>query len=437
VNDPTDQDSPIDAEDRTDIPEPFARAGQALDDAGIRWVRLRDRGGGTEDDLLILPADLAAARAVLGGAGFHEVRHPGRGSHRAFFGYDEATDGWPKLDVVTRLDFGRWQEWPTGLAEGVVARRERGPDGPRPASDDAFWTLLLHELLDRPGAMPRRADRLRELAASALPDGPGSHVVAGVLPSGWSTDRVIATAAAGDPDALRGLGRALAAGWTRRAPMATRRRRLVARLRRRMDAADPPFIRRGLTVALLGPDGAGKSSLSERLGAGGPLRVRRVYLGLYGGSRRTARGASGARPAGRFRLPGLGTVRRVAAMWRGWLVGAVGVRRGRLVVFDRHPYDARLADGGRGPRRIRRAILGHALPAPDVVIVLDAPAELLFARKPEHPVERIEDQRRRYLALARDLPATAVVDVSGPLDEIARRITAIVWGALAAQGGGR
>jgi thymidylate kinase len=437
VNDPTDQDAPSDTQDDADGLDPFARAGQALDDAAVRWLRLRDRAGGMEDDLLILPVDLAAARLVLAGVGFREVRHPGRGSHRAFFGYDEATDGWPKLDVVTGLDFGRWQEWRTDLAEGVVARRERGSDGARPASDDAFWTLLLHELLDRPGAIPHRADRLRELAASARPDGPGAHVVAGILPPGWSPERVIGTAAAGDQDALAGLGRALAAGWTRRSPVATRWRRFTAKLRRRLDAGDPPFIRRGLTVALLGPDGAGKSTLSERLGTGGPLRVRRVYLGLYGGSRRAALAGSDARPATRFRFPGLGTVRRVGAMWRGWLVGAVGVRRGRLVVFDRHPYDARLGDSGRGLRRIRRAILGHALPAPDVVIVLDAPAELLFARKPEHPVERIDDQRRRYLALARDLPATAVVDVSGPLDDVARRITAIVWGAHAARGGGR
>jgi hypothetical protein len=437
VNDPTDQDAPSHTQDDADGLDPFARAGQALDDAAVRWLRLRNRAGAMEDDLLILPADLAVARSVLARVGFREVRHPGRGSHRAFFGYDAATGGWPKLDVVTGLDFGRWQEWRTDLAEGVVARRERGSDGCRPASDDAFWTLLLHELLDRTGSAPRRAERLRDLAASARPDGPGARVVADVLPSGWSTERVIATAIAGDPAALGGLGRALSAGWTRRSPVVTRRRRLVAKLRRRLDATDPPFIRRGLTVALLGPDGAGKSSLSERLGIGGPMGVRRVYLGLYGGSRRAARAGSDARPATSSRFPGLGTVRRVGAMWRGWLVGAAAVRRGRLVVFDRHPYDARLADGGRGLRRIRRAILGHALPAPDVVIVLDAPAELLFARKPEHPVERIEDQRRRYLALARDLPATAVVDVSGPLDDVVRRITAIVWGAHADRGVGR
>jgi thymidylate kinase len=258
------------------------------------------------------------------------------------------------------------------------------------------------------------------------------------MPRSWSTQRAIAAAADGDVDGLSQLGRALSAAWARRAPLGTRWRRSVTRVWRRLDAMDPPYVRRGLTVALLGPDGAGKSSLSERLGAAGPLRARRVYLGLYGGSRRSSPG--GARDAtgrARRRIPGLGTIRRLAAMWRGWLVGAVAVRRGRLVVFDRHPYDARLADGAEGLGRVRRAVLGRSLPAPDVVFVLDAPAELLVSRKAEHPVERIEAQRRRYLDLARDLPATAVVDVSGPLQGVERRITAIAWGTLVDRGGGR
>jgi hypothetical protein len=428
-------DPPAAADRSADPADPYLRAGHALSAAGVRWLRLRERDG-TEDDLLVHRDDLPTARVALAGAGFHEVRHPGHGSHRALYAYDEPNGSWPKLDIVTSLDFGRWQEWRTTLADGVLERREPRPDGPRPAPDDAFWTLLLHDLLDRPGTGPRHVDRLRELAGSARRDGPMGRAVEVRMPRSWSTERASAAAAAGDAPALAGLGRAMGSAWTRGAPLATRRRRLVAKVLRRLDAADPPLVRRGRTVALLGPDGAGKSSVSERLAAGGPLPVRRVYLGLYGGSRRSAPGGT-TTGRSRRRIPGLGTLRRLAAMWRGWLSGAWNVRRGRLVVFDRHPYDARLGDGGRGPGRLRRAILGRSLPRPDVVIVLDAPADLLVARKAEHPVERIEDQRQRYLALARDLPATAVVDVSGPLEGVARRITAIAWGTLDARKGGR
>lgn len=422
--------APFDSED------PFTRAGRALDGAGVRWCRLRDRGDGIEDDLLVDPDHLGAAHIALGRAGFRERRHPGHGSHVAFFGYDEATDRWPKLDIVSSIDAGRYAEFRTDLAGPCLTRRETGADGPRLAPDDAFWTLLLHELLDRPGTMPRRADRLRDLATGARTDGDGATLLGRVLPAGWTPQQVIALASSDDVEGLARLGRAIARSWARRDALAIARRRFVARLARRFDHLEPPFLRRGLSVALLGPDGAGKSSLAARLGHGGPLATRSVYLGLYGGPRRSlSRGG----PPGRrsVRISGLGTVRRLVAMWRGWLVGWWHVRRGRLAVLDRHPYDARLEGATGMAGRVRRAILGRALPRPDVVIVLDAPAELLYARKPDHPLDRVEDQRRRYLDLARRLPATAVVDVSGPIDRVARRVTAIAWAAGAARPQGR
>ena len=409
--------APASAADRDTLARRFIEATARLDRAGVRWCRLRDRGDGLEDDILIAPGDLPTAIRALAGEGWIAVRHLGHGSHRWLHGYDPVGDRWLRLDVVTRLDHGRWQEWPSGLADGVLARA-RVTDGERvPAPDDAFWTLLLHETLDRPGSEPRRMARLQELAMTASPDGPAAHIVAVVLPRGRRPAEVIELARAGDAAALRDLGSAMSRQLGRRPSV--RLRRLAARALRWLDHRDPPFVRRGRTLALLGPDGAGKSSLAGRIGAGGPFPRRSVYLGLYGGSR----GGRRAR-----RIPGLGLAQRLVAMWRGWLVGWWAVRRGRIVVFDRHPYDARLEGGGGLGSRVRRAVLGHALPAPDAVVVLDAPAALLYARKPEHPLERIETQRRRYLALAGRLDGAVVTDASAPLDVVARRVTSVVWG---------
>jgi thymidylate kinase len=409
----------------TGSPGAYVRASSELDRANVRWLRLRDRGDGDEDDVLVAPEDLPAARRALGVAGFHERPQPGHGTHHAFFAYDPATGAWAKLDVVTRIDLGPFQEWRTSLAEGCLARRIDGPDGARPSADDAFWTLLLHELVDRPFRGIRREANLRLLAPSARVDGDGAMFVRGIT-GAWTPQQIVEMVSDGD-GGLADLARSIRAGLTARSPFAVRIGRLRARIARRLAAMEPPFVRQGLTVALLGPDGAGKSSLAMTVGDGAPMATRSIYLGLYGGPRGARRGGR------RVTVRGLGTVRRLVAMWRGWLIGWWHARRGRLVLFDRHPYDARLGAPARGLARVRRGILARALPAPDLVIVLDAAPELLFGRKPEHPLAQIEEQRKRYLDLAARTKSAVVVDVGGSLEEVTHRVRELVGHALASR----
>jgi thymidylate kinase len=100
--------------------------------------------------------------------------------------------------------------------------------------------------------------------------------------------------------------------------------------------------------------------------------------------------------------------------------------RGRLVVFDRYAHDALLATRGSALRRIGRGTLARSLPAPDLTLVLDAPAEVLAARRPGTSLDVLAQRRRGYLELARR-EGFGVVDATDPPGQMRRRVTARVW----------
>ena len=180
----------------------------------------------------------------------------------------------------------------------------------------------------------------------------------------------------------------------------------------------------GILVCLLAPDGAGKSTLCAGLGAelGAPLWT--VHMGLYGREQRE------------IGVPGLRLAQRVGRQWRRYLRGRKLRRAGWVVVFDRYTYDALLptaAPAGRVSRALRWS-LGHALPAPDLAVVLDAPGEVLHARKPEHTVEHVERQRQAYRELAAQLPCpTEIVDASGEAGDVLRAVATVIERARVAR----
>ena len=197
-------------------------------------------------------------------------------------------------------------------------------------------------------------------------------------------------------------------------PWATTGRRTVVNAWQRLRGA----ARRGsLRVALLGPDGAGKSSLAAELARSLPIPVRRFYGGLY--------------PVGRrqFRLRGLGTAATILRLWRTSARATVAAWLGRLVVFDRYPLDALvlLQDGAGRLHRWRGVLLARSCPRPDLLIVLDAPVEVLHERRQEQAVDVLEVQRHRYADLARATPGTVVVAAATEIDDVRRRVIEVVW----------
>jgi thymidylate kinase len=180
--------------------------------------------------------------------------------------------------------------------------------------------------------------------------------------------------------------------------------------------------RRGPVIAFVGPDGAGKSTVIAELAARIPLGVRVAYLGNRrgAGTRRARAPKSAARES-------LGVVRDSARAARKLAREHWASLRGSVVLCDRHPKEL-LAVKPRRPRPaalLERFVVRWALPWPDAVIVLEAPAEVLHARKPEHGIERLEEWLASY---RRELgPRAQFVDSTGTEEETVRAVSELVW----------
>jgi thymidylate kinase len=221
-------------------------------------------------------------------------------------------------------------------------------------------------------------------------------------------------------------------------------------------------LRGGFTVALIGPDGAGKTTVARALEEALPLPVEYLYMGVNPDSSnhllfttravhalRRRRGAcpdtAGPRePQETEAVPSKGFVRRnlrsarsfarlanrLAEEWHRALLASLHRRRGEVVVFDRHffadyfAYDIAAKPRRTASRRLHGFILSRLYPKPDLVIYLDAPAEILFERKGEGTVESLERRRREYLELGQVLDGFAVVDASRSVEAVTRDVAA-------------
>ena len=76
-------------------------------------------------------------------------------------------------------------------------------------------------------------------------------------------------------------------------------------------------------------------------------------------------------------------------------------------------------------------VVGRLLWRPHLIILLDAPAKVLLARKQEVSHGEIVRQRAAYLATIRGLPNGHVVDASQPLEEVLADVEGIILDHMA------
>ncbi len=195
----------------------------------------------------------------------------------------------------------------------------------------------------------------------------------------------------------------------------------------------------GFVLGLLGPDGVGKTTAlvgARALLEGCFRREDHFHFRPHVGQQTD--GPPVTNPHGQPPRPGpLSTLKLLyylADTWIGWLSRVRPAKvRSSFVIFDRT-----LADVAVDPRRYRIARAGwlarrlhRFAPQPDLVVVLDAPSEVIHARKPELSVAEIERQRTELRALAESHKNWSLISTHQPAGAVAAQLARLVADQMA------
>jgi thymidylate kinase len=386
-------------------PAVLTRVFEAFDQAGVGWSLLRPRESLAvqegDVDVLVEPSAVAQVRRIIVAHGFTEMPVPGRDLHAAL--YDEGDGRFVWLHVQTALHVAGAE-----LPAATVLAEAAGDGVRQPGDDWLLWILLLRALVDK-GELPDRHRAPVQALARRWSGGP-EQLVSLARRRAIDPQRAVQAAAASDWEGLlrQAVHRAEAA------PSFPRRLGAAAREVRGMRT------RRGLSVAVIGPDGAGKSTLVAALARSLPVPVRVQYMGLTGGR---------LPKADALRIPGIVFLARVAILWLRYARGAYHRARGGIVLFERYTLDGAVPSGmplgpvGRLSRRLQR----RACPVPDLVLLLDASGETLHKRSGEYDAAILESWRGAFGRLRASVPGLRVIDAERPAAEVRRKAESHIW----------
>ncbi len=200
----------------------------------------------------------------------------------------------------------------------------------------------------------------------------------------------------------------------------------------------------GLSVAFLAPDGTGKSTVIQGINdtcSGSFYGVKNYYfrphlfknLGHYNKLNPSEEASSNNDPHNVVLDGKIKSIIRFLFYNIDFLIGGIikvdiDKMKKKLVVFDRYYYDY-YADMKRYKYSIGTKwahFFCFLIPKPDLIIVLDAPAEIILDRKKELTFSEIESQRTQFRKLKEKYSIVEIVDTCSDKQDVISKVTEII-----------
>ena len=214
----------------------------------------------------------------------------------------------------------------------------------------------------------------------------------------------------------------------------------MVRMRRRIRIIGP---RRGVLIAFLGPDGAGKTTIIENVTSmmpTGPYPIELIYMGkkktflptshlirwFY--SRPVSANKSEGNKVGNLKsvrlgkekiIDILGLINWIIEQWtRPWIPKSAKLQQDGIVLTDRYSFD--LANRAANsivfyPKFLK--LLRYIFPVPDRTYLLWESPEVLYERKPENSIQKSEELLKNLRMIVRSVPNHKELRTNTTIDE--------------------
>lgn len=197
----------------------------------------------------------------------------------------------------------------------------------------------------------------------------------------------------------------------------------------------------GMSIAILSPDGGGKSTvineISDRVsGSFHGIDVRYIRprlfknLGRYNVINPTKEEKSNPNPHDKELHNPVKSLIRFLFYNLDYQLGTIfdvklqKVRK-KLVIYDRYYYDY-YVDMKRYQYNLPKwlpKVFEFSIPKPDLIFILDAPAEILYERKQELTLDELKRQREEYKKIANKMKNAIIIDASNSIEKVVEEIT--------------